>query len=110
MLVLLMPIVARQSLHLPPSVFVCVFSVVTVGFFDLGHIDDLPIPLFVHIIVRAYQRRNRSCASSTLRALAATIILRRHYYLAPTIIINRPPFIIDRRHVIDSSAIETTNN
>ncbi|MEG4964877.1 MULTISPECIES: hypothetical protein [unclassified Microcoleus] len=49
--------------------------------------------------------RNRACWAQRYRALAVQLLSRaRHYYLAPTIIIDRPSLLLIVHHCYRSSA------
>lgn len=97
---LVMPIVARQSHRLPPSVL---------PFFWRGHgwfFDFWPYlltytiaQLFVNYIVRSYQRSQSSVFAPTLESTLVVQLLSRarDYYLAPAII-SRLPLLSRARH------------
>src|SRR6476469_343240 len=93
-----MPIVARQSSHLPPSVL---------PFFWRGHgwfFDSWPYlltytiaQLFVNYIVRSYQRSQSFVLAPMLPYTGGAalidrpplLLIARHYYRSPAIIIDR---------------------
>jgi hypothetical protein len=113
--VLIMPIVARQSPSLPPSVL---------RFFWHGHgwffdwhsylLTYTIARLFVNSIVRSYQRGATTIGGRMLGACGANVIDRplmlsivrpqlsiaRDYYRSPAIIIDRPRLFIDRPRLL----------